>query len=103
MRLEVRLSTIDGTQNGPSYNSSAAMYPENSASTASTYWPATCCSAFFPPGLHPVLDGGVRDKHAVVSPQVPTGGAVRQAVLHHQPHCQRDDAMGVVTPGQRQV
>ena len=27
----MRLSTIDRTQNGPSYNSSAAMYPEKSA------------------------------------------------------------------------
>jgi hypothetical protein len=31
----------------------------------------------FPPGLYPVLDGGVRDKNPVVAPKVPTGGLIR--------------------------
>jgi len=48
MRRKVRLSTIERTQNGPSYNSSAAMYPEKSARTASRYSPVIRCSAFFP-------------------------------------------------------
>ena len=90
-------------QNGPSYNSSAAIYPEKSARTPSRYFPVTCCSAFFSPGLHPVLDSGEGDEHAVVSPEMPTGSTVRQTVLHDQPHCQRDDAMRVVTLGECQL
>ena len=62
-----------------------------------------CASAFFPPGLHPVLDGGEGDEDAVIAPQVPTGRLIRQAVLHHQPHGQGDDAVGVVALGQGQV
>lgn len=103
MRRKVWLSTIDRTQNGPSYNSSAAMYPENSARTLSRYPSVTCCSAFFSPGLNPVLDGSERDEHAVVSPEMPTGRTIRQTILHDQPHCQRDDAMCVMTLGERQL
>ncbi len=54
-------------------------------------------SAFFPPGLDPVLDRCERDKDAMVSPQTPTGGAIRQTVLHDQSHGQVDHAVRVVT------
>ena len=53
-------------------------------------------SAFFPPGLHPVLDGCERREDPMVAPQMPTGRLVRQAVLHHQADGQRHDAVGVV-------
>src|SRR5713226_5931122 len=53
--------------------------------------------AFFSPSLHPVLDGGKGHKHAVVSPEMPTRWSVGQAVLDHQPHCEIDHAVGVVT------
>src|SRR3989337_2056710 len=79
------------------------MYPENSASTASRYSATTCCSAFCPPTFDPVLNGGKRDKHAVISPQVPTGRPVRQAVFDHQPHRPRDDTVGVMALGRSQV
>src|SRR3990172_395615 len=102
-RRKVRLSTIERTQNGPSYNSSAAMYPEKSSSAASRYSPRMCCSAFFPPGLHPVLNGREWHKDAVVSPEMPTRRAVGQTVLHHQPHGHRDDTVGVVALGRSQV
>jgi hypothetical protein len=36
---------------------------------------------FFPSRLDPVLDGGVGDEDAVIAPQVPTGGLVRQAIF----------------------
>lgn len=39
----------------------------------------------------------------MVAPQVPTGDAVRQAVLDHHAHGDGDDAMRVVTVGQGQV
>ena len=60
-------------------------------------------AAFFPPGLHPVLDGGVGDKDPMVAPEMPTGGLIGQAVLHHQPDGQGHDPMGVVGPGHGQV
>jgi len=59
--------------------------------------------AFFSPSLDPVLDRGKGDKDAVVSPQVPTRGAVGQAVLDHNPHRQIDHAVGVVTARWRQI
>jgi hypothetical protein len=59
--------------------------------------------AFFSPSLDPVLDRGKGDKDAVVSPQVPTRWAVGQAVLDHNPHCQIDHAVGVVTARWRQI
>src|SRR5690349_8860644 len=58
---------------------------------------------FFPRGLDPVLDGGVRDEDAVVAPQVPRGGLVGQAILGDQPHGPLLDAPGVLAVGQRQV
>jgi hypothetical protein len=60
-------------------------------------------AAFFPPGLHPVLDGGEGDEDPVVAPEVPTGGLIGEAVLHHQPDSQGHDPMGVVGPGRGQV
>jgi hypothetical protein len=57
----------------------------------------------FSPGLHPVLDGGEGNEHAVIAPQVPTGGLIGQALLHDQSHRQGHDAMGVVDLGQRVV
>src|SRR4030042_4123944 len=102
-RRKVRLSTIERTQNGPSYNSSAAMYPEKSSSAAARYAPRMCCSAFFPPRLHPVLNRRKRHKDAVVPPEMPTGRTVRQAVLHHQPHGHRPDTVRVVALGRSQV
>ena len=54
-------------------------------------------SAFFSPGLDPVLDGGERYEDAMVSPKAPTGHAIRQTVLHDQSHGQVDHAVRVVT------
>jgi hypothetical protein len=59
--------------------------------------------AFFSPRLDPVLDRGKGAKDAVVAPQVPTGWAVGQAVLDHQPHRQIDLAVRVVTGRWRQI
>src|SRR5215469_10071186 len=58
---------------------------------------------FFPGGLDPVLDGGPGDEDAVVTPEVPAGGLIGQAVLGHQADGQILDAAGVVAPGQGQV
>src|SRR5436305_1079684 len=42
-------------------------------------------SSFFPPGgLDPVLDGGIGDEDAVVTPQVPAGRLVGQAIFGDQ-------------------
>src|SRR5512135_641301 len=90
-------------QNGPSYNSSAAMKPEKSESAQSRCSVPVCRAAFFPPGLDPVLDRGGGDEHAVVAPQSPAGGAVGQAVLDDQADGGVDDAAGVVTAGVGQV
>jgi hypothetical protein len=46
------------------------------------------------------LDGGVRDKNPVVAPKVPTGGLIRQAILHDDAYGQGNDAMRVVSLGQ---
>jgi len=54
-------------------------------------------SAFFPPGLDPVLDRGERHEDAMVSPKAPTGHAIRQTVLHDQSHGQVNHAVRVVT------
>ena len=54
-------------------------------------------SAFFSPGLDPVLDRGERHEDAMVSPKAPTGHSIRQTVLHDQSHGQVDYAMRVVT------
>ena len=53
-------------------------------------------SAFFSPGLDPVLDRGERHEDAMVSPKAPTGHAIRQTVLHDQSHGQVDHAVRVV-------
>src|SRR5947209_3194447 len=90
-------------QNGPSYSSSAAMKPEKSASAQSRCSIRVRRSAFFPPGLDPVLDRGVGDEDAVVTPEVPSGGAVGEAVLDDQTDSGVDDPAGVVTPGVGQV
>src|SRR3954466_4607406 len=58
---------------------------------------------FSPSRLDPVLDGGVGDEDAVVAPQVPTGGLIRQTVLGHQADSQPLDAAGVQAFGQSQV
>jgi predicted regulator of Ras-like GTPase activity (Roadblock/LC7/MglB family) len=58
---------------------------------------------FFPGRLDPVLDGGVGDKDAVVTPAVPTGGFVGQTVLGHQANSQLLDAAGVMALGQGQI
>ena len=60
-------------------------------------------TAFFSPGLHPVLDGGEGDEDPMVSPEVPTGGLIGQAVLHDQPNGQRHDPMGIEGLGRGQV
>jgi len=62
-------------------------------------WPC----AFFSPGLYPVLDGGKRHKHAVVAPEVPTGGSVGHAIFDHHAHRQIDDAMGVMATGRGEI
>ena len=59
---------------------------------------------FFPPGgLDPVLDGGEGDEDPVVTPQVPGGRLVGQAVLGDQSDGQVLDAARVVALGQGQV
>ena len=57
----------------------------------------------FSPGLHPVLNRGMRDEDAMVTPQMPTGGLIGQAVLHHQAHGQRHHPVGIVGLGPGQV
>ena len=57
----------------------------------------------FPPGLDPVLDRGVRDKHAVVAPEGPFGDAIGQAVLDDQPDGEVGDAARVMAAGVGQV
>jgi len=46
------------------------------------------------------LDGGVGDEDAMIAPQVPAGGLVRQAIFNDQSDRQRDDAMRVMGLGQ---
>src|SRR5512143_3993334 len=60
-------------------------------------------TAFFPPGLDPILDRGARHEHAMIAPEVPARGAGWQAVLDAQPDGQVDDPMGVVTSRRRQI
>src|SRR5712691_11175270 len=84
-------------QNGPSYNASAATYPETLVKAQSRKSVSMRACAFFPPRLAPVLDRGTGHKHPVVSPQVPTRWAVGQAVLDHDPYRQIDHARRVVT------
>src|SRR5271154_6059284 len=58
---------------------------------------------FFPRGLDPILDGGPRDKDAVVTPQMPTGHAIGEAVLDYQSHGGLLHPVGVMTLGRGQV
>src|SRR5262245_4475842 len=60
-------------------------------------------AAFFPPGLHPVLDGGEGDEDPMVAPEMPTGGLIGEAVLHHQPDGQGHDPVSVAGLGRGQV
>jgi hypothetical protein len=60
-------------------------------------------AAFFPPGLHPVLDGGEGDEDTVVAPEMPTGDLIGQAVFHHQSDGQGHDTVGVAGLGRGQV
>jgi hypothetical protein len=80
-----------------------ARYPEKSA-RASLRWSVVRVAWIFPPRvLHPVLDGGVGDEDAVVSPQVPTGRPVGQTVLRNESDRQLLDATGVEAPGECEV
>src|SRR5205807_972692 len=90
-------------QKGPSYNSSAATYPEKSANAQFRKSVSMRACAFFPPSLDPVLDRRKRHKDAVVSPQVPTRWAVGQTVFDHEPHRQIDHAVGIATARWRQI
>ena len=58
---------------------------------------------FSPRVLHPVLDGGVGDEDAMISPQVPTGRPIRQTVLRDEAHGQLLDATGVEALGECEV
>jgi hypothetical protein len=46
------------------------------------------------------LDGGEGDENSVITPQVPAGRLIGQAILHDQAHGQRNDTMGVMGFGQ---
>ena len=50
-----------------------------------------------------MLDGGGRDEDAVITPEVPSGIAVGQAILGHQADRQALHAPGVETLGQGQI
>src|SRR5439155_25885545 len=90
-------------QKEPSYNSSAATYPEKSANAQFRKSVSMRACAFFPPGLDPVLDRRKGHKDPVVAPQVPTRRAVGQAVLDHEPHGEVQHAGGVLTAGWGQI
>src|SRR5512135_3597725 len=79
------------------------MKPEKSESAQSRCAVQLGRAALFPPGLDPVLDRGAGDEHAVVAPQGPAGGAVREAVLDDEPDGRVDDPAGVVAAGVGQV
>jgi glutamate dehydrogenase/leucine dehydrogenase len=49
------------------------------------------------------LDGGKRDKDAVIAPEVPASALVGQAVLGHQAHGKFLDTAGVQASGQGNV
>jgi hypothetical protein len=46
------------------------------------------------------LDGGERDKDAVITPQMPAGGLIGQAVLDDESYGQGNNAVGVARSGQ---
>jgi len=45
------------------------------------------------------LDRGKGDKHAVIAPEVPTGGSVGQAIFDHHSYRQVNHAVGVMATG----
>src|SRR5215468_1481259 len=59
--------------------------------------------AFFSPSLDPVPDRGKGHEDAVVAPEVPTRGAVGQAVFDHQPYRQIHHAVRVLSAGWCQI
>src|SRR5712692_8664092 len=59
--------------------------------------------AFFSPRLYPVLDRGKGHEDAVVSPQVPAGWPVGQAVFDHQAHRHLDHTMRIMAAWQGQI
>src|SRR5690349_17495383 len=93
---------MDSTQNGPSYSSSAALEPEKSANAQSRELVSIWGTAFFSPSLDPVLEGGIRHKHPVITPQMPTGRFIGEAVLDHEAYRQVDAPMRVLALGRRQ-
>src|ERR1051326_2070877 len=62
-----------------------------------------CRTAFFPPRLHPVLDGGPGGKNAMVAPEMPTGRLIGQAVLDDKTDRHSHDTMGVMSLGCGQI
>ena len=60
-------------------------------------------SAFFPPGLHPILNGGKWNKDPMIAPQMPGGRPIRQSVLHDKPHRQSHNRVGVVAFRQSEI
>ena len=95
-RRKVWLSTMDNTQKGPSYNSSAAMYPEKSPRAQLRYSRPTRSAPFFPRRLDPVLDGSKGYEYAMVSPKVPGSSPVGQSVLHHRSYRRGHDPLGIL-------
>jgi len=59
--------------------------------------------SFFPRGLHPVLDGGIRDEDAMIAPQVPTGNLVGQAIFSDQADSSLLNTAGISAVGQGQI
>jgi hypothetical protein len=49
------------------------------------------------------LEGGKRDKDAVIAPQMPTGRAIGQAIFDNQTHGHVDDPMGVMASWRGQI
>jgi hypothetical protein len=94
---------MDRMQKGPSYNSSAAMYPENPESAHRRYSLLICGTLFFPSGLDPVLDRGEGDKDAVVPPYMPGGLAIRKTIIDDKPYGRIEHAACVTRTGDRQV
>jgi hypothetical protein len=58
---------------------------------------------FFSRRLDPVLDGGVGDEDAMITPEMPTGRSVRQAIFGNKSDGPLLDAAGVQAVGQSQV
>jgi hypothetical protein len=58
---------------------------------------------FFPSRFDPVLDGGVGDEDAMITPEVPTGRSVGQAIFGNKSDGPLLDAAGVQAVGQSQV